>query len=72
MPTLVKNEQKVRDYLKERIVTRYGTLAAYARKKEVAPSYVANVIRGVKPIPAWMLQGFNVKHNVEVSWELPR
>lgn len=61
---------KVRDYIKQCIAARFGTMTAYAAKENVSLQYVSNVMAGNKPIPAWMLKRFRINHVVQEHWEV--
>lgn len=62
------NVDEVREYLREKIIARHGSLAAYARKRETVVSYISNILRGVKPIPKWMLKSFRIKYTE--TWQV--
>jgi hypothetical protein len=61
---------KVREFIAKAIEVKYGSLTAYAAKEEVSLQYVSCVVRGIKPIPAWMLKRFKINHVVTEYWEV--
>jgi len=61
---------KVREYIKKCIDTKYGTMTAYAEKAEVSLQYISNVMSGNKPIPDWMYKHFKINHVVVEHWEV--
>lgn len=70
-PTLKPTDDvnKVRNYIKQCIDLKFGTMTAYAEKEGVSLQYISNVMAGNKPIPDWMLKRFKIRHVVAESWE---
>lgn len=69
--TKTTDDQKVRDYIRDCIIEKYGTLQAFANKMDRTPSYFGNVLRGDRAMPDWLLKKFGVKHVVTTTehWE---
>lgn len=63
-------QDKVREYIKQCIAIKFGTLTAYAAKEKVSLQYVSNVLSGKRPIPDWMLKRFKIAYIVTEHWEL--
>lgn len=63
-------QDKVREYIRQCIAVKFGTLTAYANKEKVSLQYVSNVLSGNRPIPDWMLKRFKIAHTVVEHWEL--
>jgi hypothetical protein len=61
---------KVREYIKDCIALKFGTMTAYADKEQVSLQYISNVLSGNKPVPAWMLKRFKINHVVQEHWEV--
>jgi hypothetical protein len=62
--------EKVREFIKKAIETKFGTLTAYANKEQVSLQYISNVVNGNKPIPDWMYKRFKINHVVSEHWEV--
>ena len=73
-PTLKKTTDgaKVREYIRECITLKFGTLTAYAEKEKVSLPFISAVLAGRKAIPDWMLKRFKLVHTRTVTehWEL--
>ena len=59
-PTLTTDEDKVRAYIKERILAKYGTYAAYAEAASAQRSHISGFLNGDRPVPAWALEHFKI------------
>lgn len=69
-PPKLETQADVRDYLRARIMKRYGTLAEYARSEGWGTQYVCNVLTQTassqRPIPEQMLKRFRITRKREV------
>lgn len=71
IPKLTKTTKQddVRDYIRQCIDIKFGTLTAYAAKEDVSIQYISNVLAGNRPVPDWMLKRFKIVHTVVEHWE---
>jgi hypothetical protein len=69
-PPKLETMDDVRDFMREKIIKRYGSLAAYAREEGWGTQYVSNVLTHTescqRPIPEQMWKRFRVTHHQEI------
>lgn len=74
--TVFTDGKQVRTYLRQSILTRFPSLAEYARfetaqqKRSFTSQRLSNILAGDKAIPEFMLRRWRIQKTVTEKWEV--